>query len=145
LARQKVRQTVRLEYLFAEAMRAWEASKADATRKTQRKTQPASGGAGSVAEIVVENSHGDPRYLSEARQALADTRKLLGLDAPQKLDLRASRNPYDAMSEDDLRHEVARQAQLLASTSPVPETSRSADGPSTPPEAEHDTPAPRAD
>jgi len=112
--RQKVRQTVRLEHLFAEAVRAWDASKADATRRRQRKTQTSAGGAGaSIAEIVVENSHGDPRYLTEARQALADTRKLWGLDAPQKVDLRGSRNPYDAMTEADLRAELARQAQLL--------------------------------
>ena len=37
--RQKARQTLRLEHLFAEAMRAWEQSKADTTRRRQRKTQ----------------------------------------------------------------------------------------------------------
>ena len=56
-----------------------------------------------IAELTVENSHGDPRYLGEARQALADARKLWGLDAPQRVDLRASQNPYDGMTEDDLR------------------------------------------
>jgi predicted transcriptional regulator len=111
--RQKVRQTVRLEHLYAEGVRAWEASKADATTKKQRKTQTAAGGTGSVAEIVVENSHGDPRYLGEARQALADMRKVWGLDAPQKMDLRAARNPYHDLNEDELRQKLAEQERLL--------------------------------
>jgi predicted transcriptional regulator len=116
--RQKVRQTVRLEHVFAEAMRAWTESKADRTRRRQRKSE--SGAGASLAELTVENSHGDPRYLGEARQALADVRKLWGLDAPQKVDLRASQNPYDAMTEDDLRAELARQARLLTPVDVVP-------------------------
>ena len=78
------------------------------------------GGAGAtVAELVVENQHGDPRYLDEARKALADQRKLWGLDAPQKVDLRASRNPYDDMTEEALRDELAKQTRLLADGEPV--------------------------
>lgn len=112
--RQKVRQSARLEYLFGEAMRAWTDSKADRTRRRQRKTQAGSGGAeATVAEIVTDTHHGDPRFLDEARKALADHRKIWGLDAPQKVDLRASRNPYDGMTEDDLRAEFTRQARLL--------------------------------
>jgi DNA-binding CsgD family transcriptional regulator len=122
--RQKVRHTLRLEHLFAEAMRAWDQSKADTTRRRQRKTQGGAGGAdATVAEIVVENQHGDPRYLDEARKALADHRKLWGLDARAKLDLRASCDPYDDMSEDAIRQEVARQARLLGvAVSAVTET-----------------------
>ena len=112
--RQKARHTLRLEHVFAESMRAWEQSKADTTRRRQRQTQSGRGGAGgTVAELVVENRHGDPRYLEEARKALADLRKLWGLDAPQKIDVRAPRSPYDGMTEDDLRGELARQAHLL--------------------------------
>jgi len=117
--RQKVRHTLRLEHMFAEAMRAWGHSKTDTTRRRQRKTQGATGGAATtVAEIVSENQHGDPRYLEEARKTLADHRKLWGLDAPQKVDVRASRNPFDGMSEQELRDELARQAQLLAPATP---------------------------
>ena len=61
-----------------------------------------------LAEIVVENQHGDPRYLDEARKALADLRKLWGLDAPQKVDVRASRNPYADMTEEALRERTRR-------------------------------------
>ena len=127
--RQKARQTVRLEHLFAEAMRAWEASQEDSTRRRQRKSDGASGGAGTtVAELVVENQHGDPRYLDQARHALADQRKVWGLDAPQKVDVRASRNRFDDMTEEALREELATQTRLLATGSvvegapiPVPE------------------------
>ena len=118
--RQKARHTMRLEHLFAEAMRAWEQSKTDRSRKRQRKTQGAAGGArATVAELVVENQHGDPRYLEEARKALADHRKLWGLDAPHKVDVRPSRTPYDDMSEEALREEVARQARLLGVAPPL--------------------------
>lgn len=118
--RQKARHTLRLEHLFAEAVRAWDQSKADTTRRRQRKSEGGQGGAGAtVAEIVVENRHGDPRYLDEARKALADHRKLWGLDAPQKLDLRASRNPFDGMTEEALREALAKQSQLLNAGAPV--------------------------
>ena len=119
VGRQKARQALRLEHLFAEAMRAWNESKADSTRKRQRKTQGGQSPDATVAEIVVENQHGDPRYLDAARKALADHRKLFGLDAPPTVDLRASRDPYDEMSEEALRAELARQARLLAVATPA--------------------------
>jgi len=112
--RQKARHTLRLEHLFAESLQAWEASKADTTRRRQSRTHDAQGRAGGiVAEVVVDQHHGDPRYLEEARKALADHRKLWGLDAPHKLDVRASRNPYDDLTEEALRDELARQTRLL--------------------------------
>ena len=123
--RQKARQSLRLEHLYTEAIRAWEQSKADATRRRQRKTDTGAGGAGAtVAEIIVENQHGDPRYLEEGRKVLADLRKLWGLDAPQKVDVRATRNPYDDLSEEALREELARQAPLLAAATPIPSETR---------------------
>jgi transcriptional regulator with XRE-family HTH domain len=118
--RQKARHTLRLEYLFKEAVDAWDRSKTDTTRRRQRKTESAQGGPGAtIAEIVVENQHGDPRYLDEARKALADHRKLWGLDAPQKVDLRASRNPYEGMTEAALRDELAKNTRLMAIGEPV--------------------------
>jgi hypothetical protein len=110
----KARHTLRLEHVFAEAMHAWDASKADTTRRRQRKTRSGTGDAeGTVAEVVVQNQHGDPRYLEEARKALGDQRKLWGLDAPQKLDVRATRSPYEGMSDEALRLELTKQARLL--------------------------------
>ena len=111
--RQKARHTLRLEHVYGEGIRAWSASKADATRRRQRKTDGGSGDTATVAEITVESQHGDPRYLEVARKALADLRKLWGIDAPQKLDVRAASNPYLDMSEAALREAVARQTQLL--------------------------------
>jgi hypothetical protein len=114
--RQKARQMLRLEHLFAEALRAWNESKAESTRRRQRQTKGGDGGDATIAELVVENKHGDPRYLDEARKALADQRKLWGLDAPQKVDLHASRNRYHEMSDDALRAELARQTRLLTAS-----------------------------
>ena len=68
---------------------------------------------------MIENQHGDPRYLDEARKILADQRKLWGLDAPQKLDLRASRNPYDGLTEDALREALDQQSHLLDAGAPA--------------------------
>lgn len=128
--RQKARHSLRLEHLYAESMRAWGDSKTDSTRRRQRKTQGGAGGAGAtVAEIVSENQHGDPRYLDEARKSLADHRKLWGLDAPQKVDLRASRNPYDDMTEEALRDELARQTRLLDVGTSLAAASPTTDGP----------------
>jgi predicted transcriptional regulator len=129
--RQKVRQTLRLEHLFAESMRAWEQSKTENTRRRQRKTDGrVGGGTSTLAEIVVEDQHGDPRYLDEGRKALADHRRIWGLDAPHKVDLKAVRNPYADMTEEALRAELDRQARLLAGTEPT------ATNASTPPGAE---------
>src|SRR5262245_42867621 len=94
--RHKARQTLRLEHQYSQAMKAWEESKADSTVRRQRKAQPGAGGDGhAVAEVVVETQHGNPRYLEQARKALADIRKVWGIDAPQQLTVTATRSPYD--------------------------------------------------
>src|SRR5437773_6625048 len=68
--RQRARHTVRLEFIYAEAIRSWHASKEETLRRRQRKTEGGDGGgAATIAEIVSENRHGDPRYLDEARKA----------------------------------------------------------------------------
>jgi predicted DNA-binding protein (UPF0251 family) len=131
IERQKARQTLRLEHQFAQLMGAWEKSKADTTRKRQRKTQGGSGGPdATVAEIVVENHHGDPRYVEAARRVLADQRKIWGLDAPQQLAVHAQ-NPYADMTEADLRAALARQARLLDVPAPDPTPGASAPDDST--------------
>ena len=65
---------------------------------------------------TVETQHGDPRYLDVARKALADLRRLWGLDAPTKLDVRATRNPYDDFTDAALDAELAHHQQLLAAS-----------------------------
>jgi predicted transcriptional regulator len=114
--RQKVRQTQRLERVIREAMRAWAESKGDATRRRQRKSETDGGaprGAQTVAEVVIDTRHGDPRYLDVIRKALADTRKVWGLDAPQQVDVRDGRRPFDHLSESEILAELARQDGLL--------------------------------
>ena len=127
--RQKARQTLRLDYLYRESLRAWDASKTDATRRVQRKTDRGPGTPGAtVAQLVVETQHGDPRYLELARKALADQRRVWGLDAPQKLDVRATEGPFDAMSDAALAAELARQRQLLTAIEPAAPTEGPGEG-----------------
>ncbi len=131
---QKARQDRSLRFIYQEGLKAWEASKEDATRRVQQKTHPASGGSGTtVAQLVVETRHGDPRYLDVARKALADHRRLWGLDAPHKVDVRASQGPFEAMTDEALAAELDRQRHLLTDLN---QTERSASG--TPPEVDDD-------
>ncbi len=131
--RQKARQTLRLDYLYRESLRAWEASKSDLTRRVQRKTDRGPGTPGAtVAQLVVETQHGDSRYLELARKALADQRTLWGLDAPQKLDVRASQGPFDILSDEALAAELTRQQELLAArddAAPTPAAPNAEEGP----------------
>ena len=125
----KVRQALRLDYLYRESLQAWERSKTDARRQVQRKTIPSGGTAGStVAEIVSEPRHGDTRYLEVARKALADQRRLWGLDAPQKLDVRATQGPFETLSDDALAAELERQRRLLADLDREPTSASDPEG-----------------
>ena len=66
---------------------------------------------------------GDPRYLEVVLRTLSDRRKLWGLDAPQQVEVRATRNPYADLDEAALRDALADQQRLLkpaASDSPTP-------------------------
>jgi predicted transcriptional regulator len=114
IERQKVRQTQRLEYLFRELMRAWTQSQTDATRRRQRQTTSTGGGGSAQSfELTVATQHGDPRYVEEMRKVLADLRKLWGLDAPQRLDVRATATPFDGLDDHALLARLADQdAQL---------------------------------
>lgn len=87
VARAKAEQTRKLDHLYREALHAWEESKAQRTRRRQRKTdgQPAGEGGG-VAELIVDDSHGDPRYLEAARRALADLARVWGVAKTDALD-----------------------------------------------------------
>ena len=63
-----------------------------------------------IAELVSENQHGDPRYLEEARKALADLRKIWGVDAPARMSIEAS--PFASMSDEALELELKRHLRL---------------------------------
>ena len=75
-----------------------------------------------------ENRFGDPRYLDEARKALADSRKLWGMDAPERMAIEAS-TPFASMTDEALEAAIARQTRLLqqseaAAVTPVPSTNQ---------------------
>lgn len=81
---QKVRQTVRLEGLYREAMRSWHASRGEVTKRTAKQV-----GSGREAvtstQIQTEQREGDVSYLNAAIGIMADLRRIWGLDAPTKL------------------------------------------------------------
>jgi DNA-binding CsgD family transcriptional regulator len=125
--RQRARQTLRLEFIYQESIGAWHASKQESLRRRQRKADGGDGG--TIAEIVSENRDGDPRYLDEARRALADLRTIWGIDAPNRMSIEAA-TPYASMSDAALEAELARQARLLKTSqvTPVPVIVTAEDG-----------------
>jgi hypothetical protein len=82
----KSRQARRLEHVADEAMAAWERSKQPLrrVRLTTRKLRGSIDGASHAdrTETQVRMRVGDVRYLAQAREALADLRKLYGIGAP---------------------------------------------------------------
>ena len=91
----------RIDDACVELWEQWEASKEKASKKVQKQTGIPTGGMnvgadGSVGGVAIlkmetntsqEDRLGDPRYISEIRQQLAERRKLLGLYAPEKKDI----------------------------------------------------------
>jgi DNA-binding MarR family transcriptional regulator len=73
--------TLQLEHMADEAMQAWSASKQPAKDAKRRKTASR----GEVEESRVQTQNADPRFLAEARAALADIRDIWGADAPTKV------------------------------------------------------------
>lgn len=116
--RQRARHTLRLEHIYGQAMQAWQDSKQEGLRRRQRKTEHDSGSGSTVAELVSENRHGDPRYLDEARKALTDMRKLLGVDAPERVSIDAF-TPFASMTDEALEAELARHIRLIQPAAPA--------------------------
>lgn len=115
--RQRARQTLRLEHVYGQAMQAWQDSKQEGLRRRQRKTEHDGGTGSTVAELISENRHGDPRYLDEARKALADLRKVWGVDAPERVSIDAVSH-FASMSDEALEVELARHLRLVQPSSP---------------------------
>jgi DNA-binding CsgD family transcriptional regulator len=116
--RQRARQTLRLEHLYGQAMQAWQDSKQEGLRRRQRKTEHGSGTSSTVAELISENRHGDPRYLDEARKALTDLRKVWGVDAPERVSIDAL-TVFASMSDEALDQELTRQLRLVQRVLPI--------------------------
>lgn len=85
--RETVRQLARLEHVTAEALAAWERSKR--ASKQIREKQVADRAAGGADRIETTRAiavrTGEPAFLKTALAALADTRKVLGLDAAARV------------------------------------------------------------
>ncbi len=77
LVRLQVDHSEKLNDIFCEARQAWDASKAEIVRTTTSKK-------GDSTTTIT--SHGDPRFLAEARAALGDIRTIWGADAPLKVE-----------------------------------------------------------
>src|SRR5262249_48446278 len=108
---QRARQTARLEFLYGQSIQAWQASREESLTRRQRKIDRGDGAGATIAELVSENQHGDPRYLEEARKALADLRKIWGVDAPARMSIEAS--PFASMSDEALEFELKRHLRLV--------------------------------
>ncbi len=81
----KIQQTAALRKIYHDAMAAWEESKKP--QKSLTTKHGPSGENGQPGKVLESHSSlrdqdGDPRYLDQARQALADIRKIWGVDEP---------------------------------------------------------------
>lgn len=90
VGKEKLILTRQYEHIVSEAMAAWEASKK--ASRTVRKTTRTPGGEGvePEEEVIVQEARdqtGDPVYLETAMKAMAEVKKIWGLDAPQKHEL----------------------------------------------------------
>ena len=76
--RERMLQLVRLNHVYREALAAWERSQHPMTRRRQRQRLGSTGAShGSDAEVISEESAGDPRYLEVARRTIAESVRLL--------------------------------------------------------------------
>lgn len=83
--RKKVRHEAALMKIYRDAMAAWEESKKPQKSLTTKQGPAGENGEpGKVKESqsVLRDQDGDPRYLDQARQALADIRRIWGVDEP---------------------------------------------------------------
>jgi transposase len=103
----KALQLARLESLYRLAMQSFQSSKGDHTIKTRSEKTGRDGSPEIVTRVQVVRKAGDARHLAEARGALADIRKLLGLDASTKIQVTDPERPDQDTSDEDLRKELA--------------------------------------
>ena len=107
----KIQQSARLEYLYQQAVQAWEKSKGDKTKRKRKwkAGQPGATAAEEQNEVSLEGQAGDPRFLEAAREVLGDVRKLWGLDAPMKSLALVANVDLSKLTDDELQF-----ARLLA-------------------------------
>ena len=114
----KSRHTENLFHIFQQAMRSWEDSKCDeVTVKTEEITVGDEGLPGEKTTTTTkQNKVGNPAFLSQARAALQDIRKIWGADEPiehrHSGDIRVA-----GMSRTEMHQRLAEHYQSMVKTS----------------------------
>lgn len=116
----KIRQIAQLEHLAREAYEAWERSKEAAKSVMQRKNLIQGQAVGGVEQTnVARDQDGDPRYLKECRECLEAIRKIIGADAPLKLQ-HSGEKDADAIKLDIASSKEQFLAELASLTGQIP-------------------------
>jgi len=97
----KVRELQKIDRMEREAWSAWERSCEGKEKKMQRRGMT-SGGEVDVKEQVLTATCGDPRFMDIILRCIDRRCKLLGLDAPQKVDASVRRDPLEERSEEEV-------------------------------------------
>lgn len=119
------KQLARLEKVIAEGFAAWEAS-TEPAKKSRKKTTTVpilkgDGDKGKTASLdrVEElkeavTSPGDAAFLRVVVEAVSQENKLLGLDAPKKIDILDKRRPLEKLTDEELHQRIAADQAELA-------------------------------
>lgn len=118
----RMEQLETLQMMAAEALNAWRRSLQSEKSVTKKKgsggedDEGSGGGRGGEVTITnVRDSDGDPRFLAEARAAMADIRKIMGVDAPMKTESTVTGSgPGGAILTQELSKLTVEQLRALA-------------------------------
>ena len=116
------------EWILNEATAAWQTSKEERKRKTQRVTEGGDGSPRREASEVTEDSNGDPRFLQVAESALKTKMTLLGLEAPQEINVEHT-SSSDARDPVGLQETMALLEEIAAEGDTVPRSQSMSAGP----------------
>lgn len=118
--RERGRQLGRLGLIVDEAMAAWERSKQDAKRISEKRVEappPASGGPPrnrSETFHEITERHGETAYLKTALAAMTDLRKLLGIDAAARVKVEGRVETTPATPADARRRELDQRVAEMS-------------------------------
>lgn len=112
---QRYRQTETLESIASRALAAWEESRGKHQVKTTKESKPQGDGKGIVEEVTTREEilGGETACLSVAMQALADIRKIWGLEVPKQVAVHVN-DESGLLRVDGLDRKEARRRQAEA-------------------------------
>ena len=96
--RGRIHQLARLDHIYAEAIAAFTRSKLSQAASASWRPE--------ALEVPPAERPGDPRFLNAAMTALAEKRKILGLDAPAQFQMVDTKRPYRDLSDAELEREL---------------------------------------